>query len=307
MQLASYLIDEGVSSTMISSRQIHVVGNRTWAIEWGEGLLVMDPGFESSPTLDNLLLLQAKTYKKMSHLFLSHHHYDHADNLPAFYALQAEGKLNFTLVAHEKSPAIVLAKRMNLPYVAIKNDHIMKLAAGDVHVLATPGHTSLGDDISIWIPKMSTLFAGDLPQPQGPSYENCTFHSAFSNHSDGVTVLHSLERLCQLTPELLLMGHEGEALPEEKGLAALEITRRVLERTRHLATRLVKENPGEAKDTYVEWIFDTISWERGMDREKSEDRKCEGHKGACPRLAPQSYYRLYDTHAIEFFVEAALL
>ena len=291
---------------MIRSRGIHVVGNRTWAIEFGESLLVMDPGFEPQPTLENLVRLQKECALPVSHLFLSHDHSDHADNLDHFFRYQDEGALDFVLVAHERSKSAARAKAQGRKCHLIGGDEIMDLTGGKVHLLSTPGHTPWGDDICVWLPSKGSLFAGDLPQPQGPSYEECTFHTAFSNHADGETVLRSLDKLLALPFEVLLMGHEGQSLAQHEGRQALEITKRVLQRTKSLAQKLMAENPQEEAATYIEWIFDTISWERGMTRDKSEGRKTQGHRGTCERLAPYCYYKLYDTHAIRFFVHREL-
>ena len=297
---------EKVTISMIKSQDIHCVGNRTWAIEFGKSLLVMDPGFEHQPTLNNLLELQEDSGLTVSHLFLSHDHSDHADNLDDFFAFQDKGFLDFTLVAHENSKSAQQAQKRGRKCLLVNGDRIITLSGGEAHVLATPGHTPFGDDISVWIPEKRSLFAGDLPQPQGPSYEECTFHSAFSNHTDGETVLRSLDKLLQLPFDLLLMGHEGDCKESKEGHEALSITQRVLRRTKELAERLTQENPGEDFDTYVEWIFDTISWERGMAKEKSEGRKSEGHRGPCERLSPYCYYNLYDIPSIKFFVSKAL-
>ena len=291
---------------MIRSRGIHVVGNRTWAIEFGESLLVMDPGFEEQPTLDNLVRLQEESGRPVSHLFLSHDHSDHADNLDCFFHYQDKGALDFVLVAHEKSKSATRAKAQGRRCHLVGSDEVMVLPGGEVHLLSTPGHTPWGDDLCVWLPSKGSLFAGDLPQPQGPSYEECTFHTDFSNHADGETVLGSLDKLLALPFEVLLMGHEGEALGKKEGRVALEITQKVLRRTKSLSQKLIAENPQEEAATYVEWIFDTISWERGMTKEKSEGRKAEGHGGPCQRLSPYCYYNLYDTPSIKFFISREL-
>ena len=300
------------------TRDFQVLGNRTWALQRGSGLLIMDPGFDcSSLSLDEALQRPESTLSKTLalvnarkprwvYLFLSHDHYDHAGNLPLFTELRGRHDWNMTLLAHEKNQSAQRAKRQGFPSHLIDGDSSLALEPEDVKLLATPGHNLAGDDISLWLPRSRVLFAGDLPQAQGPCYECCDFHSAFSNHQNGEQALHSLQKLHGLPFETLLMGHEGQALGKEEGKRAIKTTMVVLERTRDLAFRLVSENPRESRERYVEWIYDTISWERRMPLEQSERRKEEGHRGPCPRRDSRSFYHLYDTASIYFFVDRAM-
>jgi len=298
---------------------IHVVGNRTWAVELGSELLVMDPGFDCrglsaaealekpTSTVARLRRLVETTGSAVGLVVLSHDHWDHSANLPAFLELQDSAGFEFELVTSAHSP---VGRR-----VAVDGGHGCRLIDGDetlerpggpVVLLSTPGHTPWGDDLCVWLPEQAVLFAGDLPQPQGPAYEVCDFDSPFSNHADDRTAAATLARLDALPFDTLLLGHEGQALLGRAGHDALNLTLRVLDRTAELANRLTAENPGLPAATYIEWIFDTVAFERGFDRTRCAARKTTGHRGPCPACSTESFYWIYDCRAIESAVRRVL-
>lgn len=298
---------------------LHIVGNRTYAIEHGKGLLVMDPGFDCPDfmpadasakrqcTLSRLIELAESKSMPITHLFLSHRHPDHAENLNAFLTMRLNHQLfQFIVVASERSHVPALMKSSGIPTISVVGDMSLNLPAGPVDIICTPGHSENNEDICVFFPGKRALFAGDLIQPQGKSYDNCDFDTPFSNHQDGTMALESLARLRGLNFSTLLMGHDGTVMNREEGIEAISITEKVLLRTRELTNRLISENPGQSSETYVEWVHDTIAWERGLPRERSEIRKISGHKGQTPPRHPKSFYHLYDTPSIRHFVDMAL-
>lgn len=297
----------------------HVVGARTWAVQVGGALVVMDPGEDcgslapaeavDSPdtTPGRLRTLVGELGIPVSHLVLSHGHPDHAHNLPAFLELRRRHPaFAFTFCASWASPFVPDAVAAGAPVVTVDDETALDVPGGPIVLVPTPGHSPRGDDVAVWLPTQGALFAGDLPQPQGPTYEQCTFVTPFSNHADGETALASLDRLAGLPFITLLMGHDGVSFDRDGGLNALAVTSRVLRRERTLAQRLIRENPGQDRDTYVEWIHDTIAHERGVPNETSEERKWTSFRGPCPYRSRESFYRLFDVPSIESFVDRVL-
>ncbi|PKK91119.1 MAG: hypothetical protein CVV64_04945 [Candidatus Wallbacteria bacterium HGW-Wallbacteria-1] len=298
---------------------LHIVGDRTYAIEHGNGFLVMDPGYDcknftladirrrDNCTLSKLLDLVEKKSKPVTHLFLSHFHQDHSDNLNAFLTMRLNHELfPFIMVAHEKSHIPALMKSSGIPAISVTGDVTLPLSAGPVDILCTPGHSSGMDDISIFFPGKRALFVGDMIQPQGKSYHECDFDTPFSNHSHGFTALKSLVKMEKINFTNILMGHDGTVFNRIEGLQAIDITCKVLRRTLELSEKLVSENPGKDEETYVEWIHDTIAWERGVPKHVTASRKVTGHSGEVPSKHPKSFYSLYDTPSIWCFVKQIL-
>ena len=150
-------------------------------------------------------------------------------------------------------------------------------------------HHEPGDDISLWLPDENCIMTGDLVQPKGESYDKGHWESALPFYVDGDNYLSSLQKVIGLHPELVMTCHEGVY----RGTQALNTNVRVVERTRELARKLVNENPSTDDETICAWIFDTISWERGVLKDVAEQRRKSYHYYGC------------DVHGIVYFVRKA--
>jgi hypothetical protein len=115
--------------------------------------------------------------------------------------------------------------------------------------------------------------------------------------------LGSLEKIKKLDFETLLMGHDGVIYNRKEGLNSIQITIDVIKREYDLAKGLINENPHESLTNIEEWIYDTISWERGLSKEYSEKRKKEGLKGPCEYKGPESCYFMFDLPSIRAVVK----
>lgn len=302
-------------SALKRDKSIHIIGNRTYVIEFEKALILMDPGFDCARiswkealkkegnTVYNLVGLVEKIKKPLTHVFVSHNHYDHLDNLNILLGLRYNFKnMDFTVVSHENSHIPAMLHTAGLPFINIKKDTVLTISGRKVKILCTPGHTDSYHDICVYIPFDKILFCGDMAQPQGPSYENCDFMTPFSNHAIPEIAVESLKKLEKIKFNTLLMGHDGVVLKKVAGQNALALTRRVLERTFELAGKLVLENPQIDQQTIEEWIFDTISWERGVSKKSSEERKSNGLNGPCSYMGEDSCYALFDRPSIRGFV-----
>jgi glyoxylase-like metal-dependent hydrolase (beta-lactamase superfamily II) len=292
---------------------LHPCGNRTWVLEFEHCLFVMDPGFDcehldkinfnpdDSPTLSRICRIIETTHKPLTHLLISHHHYDHARNLPWFLAMSERhpDHFPFQIIIHENHH-LKQAELLDILYIS--GDQKITIDNEELWILSVPGHTSSHDDIALWFPRESLLFAGDLIQPQGSDYSNCTFCTPVSNHKLSSLVMKSLEKVHNLPFRVLLMGHDSQIFDSLEGINAIEVTYSVLEREKELAKNLIQDFPGEEMETYAEIIFDTICRERGLSTQQAEIRKTQGHSGECQRMAPESFYHLYDLPSIRSFV-----
>lgn len=292
---------------------LHIGGNRSYILEFERSLFLFDPGFDAtrlpeeggqvtdSSTLVRLEQLIEKTRKPLTHLLVSHHHEDHARNLSWFFELKRRSPraYPFNLIMHERFPGDWPAMRLGL-------DTRVQIEGEELWVLMTPGHTGRMTDIALWYPQEALLFAGDMIQPQGLTYGDCSFVTPVSNHKRPALAIQSLHKLRSLPFKLILQGHEGEILNSLAGVNAIDITLTVLERTRELARQYTTQFPGEDRDAYVDVIFETLCQERGLGKSQAAERRGMGHQGPCEWNARESYFNLYDAPSIRSFVNEIL-
>lgn len=286
---------------MTAPPRLHRAGDRTWCLELADRLVAFDPGFDGAggSTLGNIADLAGSTGKPLALLAVSHGHYDHAENLPLFLAAARTRPdlFDFEVIAHAN--AGVTAPR----FVPLDGDRTIALPGATLEFLDTPGHTARLGDLSIFCPEAGFLFAGDLVQPQGPAYEACDYQTPVSNHARPDLAIDSLARLAALPFPLLLMGHDGVALPRAQALQAIAVTRRTLERTGELAAEIAATRPHADAEARMERVFDALCAERGLSPQAAERRKSEGHTGRVARMGEGSFYRLYDLPSIRWFVK----
>jgi glyoxylase-like metal-dependent hydrolase (beta-lactamase superfamily II) len=274
----------------------------------------MDPGYDcenqdisnwdpmNSPTTAFLMKLIKRSGKPLRTVFLSHHHRDHGYNLEYLIDLRKRypESFPFTLICHEN----IIIDYSDI--IKIEHDTKLKVAGRDIWALVTPGHTEKCDDISFWYPGEALIFVGDLVQPQGKIYEECTFSTPVSNHRISKLVMDSLKKIGNIPFKYLLMGHDGEVLNSIDGINSIKLTLFVLEREYELARYVTSEFPGESIDEYCDFIYATICQERGLPSEHINWRKTNGHGGPCEANSPESFYQLYDVVSIKEIVLGVL-
>lgn len=291
--------------SMAADFRLHIAGNRTYVIELARDLVAFDPGYDGrgGPTLRNVATLVEATGKPLSLLFVSHAHGDHVDNLPLFAELgqTRPERYPFALAAHPAGGTLRLPRPL-----AVERPTTVMVSGERFDLFPTPGHTRELDDLCLFVPRRGLLFVGDLVQPQGTTYECCTFSTPVSNHVRPDLAVPSLEALAARPFTTLLMGHDGTLLDEEAGLAAIRLTLHTLRRSEALVREFARRNRHMSVDALTEQAFDRIAAERGLTPAQVEIRKIEGHGGPCARLGSKSFYHLYDAPSIRWYAKAAL-
>lgn len=126
--------------------RIHVIpvlsDNYSYVIENGVNLIVVDPG-EAAPVREFL------EHRKPGYILLTHHHGDHIGGVP---------ELKIIYKTHVIGPAAELS-RMSMIDQGVRDGDIIHISDMDIHVIATPGHTS--GHCAFWIPQAHALFSGD--------------------------------------------------------------------------------------------------------------------------------------------------
>ncbi|MBI5398237.1 MBL fold metallo-hydrolase [Candidatus Woesearchaeota archaeon] len=261
-----------------SERSLVVAGDRD--------ICVIDPGFSYS-SFREVLQHCGSFEKPVRHVVLSHAHNDHVANLKSyervFPSLEIIVSPNSTFAKFKEARACTDGQRV-------------RIADVDFCFLHTPGHSRKGDDISIYFPFDKLLHCGDLAQPQGDCWEHATFASPVPFYYDGDAYLKSIDALLSLDFKVLMTGH-GDMLSESRGRNWLNVTKRVIEQSRDVAYKLIRENSSESDSRIAEWVFRTIANARSLNDASINERMCE--------VDGISDYELYDLPGIQYWVQSA--
>lgn len=266
-------------------------------IETPNRLVLFDCGMDASlrqreqhsvdgTCFDQIAGFSQRQAKPVSLIFLSHAHGDHTLDAPFYQRRFPEVRF----LGHTQNRAPLPRFAGLALHQTFDRDASFYVDGVELRVLMTPGHTENGEDISLLIPAAGLVCTGDTVQPHGERYEQGegTFMPFYVRGDD---YLQSLQRLRELNPALVQTAHHGTY----SGALALETSIRAVVRTRDLASRLLRENPGVSDDTLAEWIFDTIGYERNVPKDAVLRR----------RLGEQNHYLTYDIHGINYFIAKA--
>ena len=287
-------------------QQLHMV-DRTTTIEGQNSLILVEPGYDAvvsgkfaGSSVEQILQFSKKIEKPIQYIIFSHAHGDHVGNLPFYLKRLTNLK---KLIAHENSPLLAqlqdsgLVQQEQIATIDYKGEKI-GLDGVPLDIVATPGHSFHQDDISLYFPRQQTLFAGDLFQPQGVSYDKGVGVSPLPFFYNGDHYLNSLNKLLEVDFQTFITGH-GEVLNQEKARNGLFVTRQCIIRMKELSSQMIAQYPKECLETICEWIYDAIVWERRFDKEKAEERK------NVPNHHRKSDYEIYDRPGLKYFVHQA--
>lgn len=179
-------------------------------------MALIDPGSGDEAALAELFalidLLQGEG-RRLTMVVVTHHHGDHTGGVAAVRA-----RYGARVVGHAR-----LAQHMAID-VAVKDGDWLPLTPGlsdwRLQIIETPGHTR--DSISLWQPRLRSLFVGDL-LPGGAG-------SVIIDPPDGdmAQYLASLERVAALQPATLFPAHgspQGAAVHRIRQLLAHRLER----------------------------------------------------------------------------------
>jgi glyoxylase-like metal-dependent hydrolase (beta-lactamase superfamily II) len=267
-------------------------------IEGNTSLILYDCGCESYLQLKNkrntkgtfipeLLRFSKEIGKTVKHVFFSHEHGDHT--LDALFLRKAI--LDIEFLGHKNNRAPYRDQR----YVGICLDVLfdedveMEVDGVALQVLMTPGHNSVGDDISLFLADKGLMCTGDIVQPNGLSYERAIFPN-LPYYSRGDDYLSSLAKIISLKPKLIQTAHSGTL----NGTTETEINRLVVLRTKQLAQSFIQDQ--NAEGDIARLIFDTIAEERGVPLRSFAPNT---------RKIIEDFYKTHDIYGLNYFVNKA--
>jgi glyoxylase-like metal-dependent hydrolase (beta-lactamase superfamily II) len=221
-------------------------------------LVVVDAGCEEK-TVKDFMKLSLEEKKPISHIFLTHFHWDHAENTKIF----RKHFPNLVVIGHENN---YKAKKK------IKERKTMNLGSFNYTVILTPGHSPRMDDICILLEELGVIFVGDLCQPQGNKFEAVDFVTSVPYFHDGKKYIESLKKILKMDFKFMITGH-GKVYNEKHAFEALEITLKTVEKMKHAAINLYKNNPKLSERKLADMIFEEVSKQRNFHgkRRLSED------------------------------------
>jgi hydroxyacylglutathione hydrolase len=157
------------------------------------GVLLHDPASGATAAIDApdadavMQAAQARGWV-LSHIFVTHHHFDHIEGIPALKA-----SYSCEVIGPEKS-----ASRTGMYDRTVADGETFEWASAEVRVIATPGHTL--DHVSYWLPEQKLVFVGDTVFSLG---------CGRVIEGDHATMWESIRRLRDLPEETALYcGHE---------------------------------------------------------------------------------------------------
>ena len=113
-----------------------------------------------------------------------------------------------------------------------------------LHLIHTPGH--LKDHLAIWIPEIRTLLSGDAAEHPIPYTADPT---------ELPTLIDSLERMQQLSPQVVFACHGGTSSPD------------LLTRNLKYYQLLKEKTAGHTEKEQVHWTFDEAMQDLGLGSE----------------------------------------
>jgi glyoxylase-like metal-dependent hydrolase (beta-lactamase superfamily II) len=212
------------------SHRLHMLGHSAapvYLLDSGVHAAVFDAGFSFMGARYVEELKTVLKGREPSFLLLTHSHYDHCGStgmlkrafphMQIVASRQAGAVLKkpnaLALIKHLSKKAVGLADTLGIdpsgrpgfiPFAVDRTvsegDHLSLSENLSIHVVETPGHTR--DSLSFYIPEKGILITGEalgIPDSSGYIITEC--------HSDYVQYAASLEKLIQLNPEIVCLGH----------------------------------------------------------------------------------------------------
>ena len=226
-------------------------------IESNHGLIAIDTGWDvaageayEGSDIEALVLASEASQKPLTHILLTHDHWDHCANLSLLQARWPEVKI----YAHTNSSVDGITE----PLYGGETLHLDGIA---IQVIYTPGHSLNRDEVCYYLPDYDFLFSGDVAQPHGPSYcfANGVSPVPYFHHAEAYST--TLDRLVRLKPKRLRTGH-GDFLGPEQAKQWLRVALATLMRMEELAITLTERYPDKENDWLVDLLYDYIVDER---------------------------------------------
>lgn len=176
-----------------------------------------------------------------------------------------------------------------------QQEEFIKLDGRQYYLVKTSGHNSRNDHIAILEMSQKILFVGALLQPQGESYDYCTFLTPVSNHINPLRMNQSLENLKTLPFEWGIT-HNGEILDRSRTYRWIETTQKTFERTAFYARKVLWEEDLKDLESQARRVYELMCMERNLSLDAVSTRFEK--MGDNP-----TEFEQFDLPSIEFFLK----
>ena len=256
---------------------------------------LVDVGVQVRESLRAIWYHVNKLNKPLTCIFLSHKQPNTRHFLEYYKYLEnyEPERFNFQLVCHQKNRNLAMKSTF---YGLVQDEEFIKLDGRSYFLAKAAGHSQRGDHMVIMEMKHKILFFGTLLQPQGESYEYCTFVTPISNHFNPDLVYRSILFLKSLPFEAGVSLH-GEVLDHSRTYRWMEITQKIIERTSHYVRKSIwksKPSDNEVNDfrELAREVYLQLAIERNLDLDVAYRRLNQDEES----------FELYDRPMINFFI-----
>lgn len=258
-------------------------------------LHLMDVGQNVRNVIQAVWYYVSKLQKPLTCIFLSHRQ-DHTREFLQYYKYLTNLKprlFKFQLICHNKNRHLASD---GIYYGLVQDEEFIKLDGRSYFLAKTPGHSQREDHIIAMEMKNKILFFGSLLQPQGESYEYCTFVTPLGYHFNPDLVYKSILFLKSL-PFEAGVSLNGELLDYSRTYRWMEITQKIIERTAHYVRRTLWESTPVGDEnqyfqTLAEKAYLDLAMERNLDPDVAFNRIHDDLKS----------FNRYDRPMIDFFL-----
>ncbi len=193
---------ERVENPYFTASPVVIVGNKSLILyDTGvDGITAQTHGGDiGRTTFGQVMQFSEELGKPIGHIFLSHYHLDHTQDILLYnkgVVIHAHENVNQSL------PNLQIHEKYN-------KDTNLQLEGINLEVILTPGHSKVGDDISLALPDKKLILVGDTVQPHGKSYEKGEKFIWLPFYVRGDDYKESLSKIKEYGPEYIQTAHLG--------------------------------------------------------------------------------------------------
>ncbi len=227
-----------------------------------QSLHLINPGNSGIAALAKVIQEVRRRDLPLTTLFLTTSHPFYSTELHLYQGLSSidSKKFGFKVFTHQKNASYAEGASV---VTFSSAEEFLKIGGRRYFVVQTPGNRPECDQVSLFDLKNRILFLGELLQPQGESYEFCTFVTPVPDHADPDAVVGSIQNLKSLAFEYSYCVN-GQFLDRSRTYVWMEVTQKVLERIAYYARKVVwEEDSGDLLENAKKVMF-KVAMERNM-------------------------------------------